>query len=1271
MKRINMFFILILSLFFIGLTSAEVCNFYENMSDCENENLSCFWEFNESNQYQCVEGKIIDYCSPFVLDFKGCINNVNLFGCYWDMDLESELPEVDCMPVDGNCSARDLEVCSDYVGCVVFNGDTCLSQNEMIKTCEDIGDNETCSFISDCVWDSEVEGGECILNCEREDGVDENSCSSAFGGGLCVWEPTSKECNTFGVNPMGEDDCFLCHQECEMDSDCHFECDQNVCLGEGMIFSECFKNDGNMTGCKADSECIWMPVQYCSEGDFCYDVDGSGIENGFCNPSIMNFGGDVNCIQYDGNKDGCSNAAAFGDSCEWFSDPWGPLMSGTESGWCNSMMGGSKGCWDNFNEESCDASSDMGMPCQWKNDSYSLSGGWCEQKGCWNYDGNKIDCENITLTVLNCSYDTNNDYCYENFGVGCGEFNEKEFDCYATGFCFWDPSDNSCNEPMFNDGFKFEEFFNPGCWIFNMSNGAEPCSNVTSCTWTGSNCNDDGAESNNGIQCYDINNSEMCNSIPMLSTCCAWNGTGCASAPSTKACWDNMQEPPTGAMFCEDFNAIHNQTNCELIASDPWYMPCEWDIGASECKFAFDELFGGPMMNKGFEDIGSKQNCEAAGGIWKSETWKDNIGIVYNDEWCEMGFGIGYETCDSSCWACEFDENGDNWANGTAARNACEASGAFDSSCVFHNDSHAFNGYGWCDVNMSGFDNLIDYDEFKFEDCNGLIDSDGDGLLPKKDPDCAGFMKFGFINIEKGTDCGDLIDNDGNGLVDCDDPGCVYESYYCDQSDINDTTRPKTTWFEVNTYPDGAFIAIDTNEPTNGSVLFYKTDSSCTTLNLTILDWKLENSFIGDDFDVWHDIPVDIYTLNYSLDLNTSYYYKTELCDQSGNCITSACSNFTTEINETGFSVSFDLPSPQDDVTEYLGFVQVSFDLDADGVFDDSVINSAHGLQFNASMGRDVDIKFSNPNSTKEWGIYFIGADLLKVVSMNITDAFVISESAEGDVFLGMKKDNWKELAQGLGVDYVRIVMPQILNEISTGKIKHCPDNASDVDDVNCVELDLDDINCTFGLTSTTCEIPINIGFSVFVVEDAYVAPVTEGSSSGGGGGGGGGGGAAVDISQTPVMKSYAKGGKYVFSYGGASHSVTVNSIDGDSVNITIASVPTIFTLKAGEVAKKDLDEDGDYDIKVEVLSIDTIVSFSIAGISEKVVSAGTEGVGQESEKEPKEEAGAESGTGVIAEATRGAIGGVSNNLLWIIVGVVIVGVVAFYKKIFSFVKKK
>jgi len=415
--------------------------------------------------------------------------------------------------------------------------------------------------------------------------------------------------------------------------------------------------------------------------------------------------------------------------------------------------------------------------------------------------------------------------------------------------------------------------------------------------------------------------------------------------------------------------------------------------------------------------------------------------------------------------------------------------------------------------------------DFKFEDCMGFVDMDGDGLLPEEDPDCTNFLRYGFIQLEQGIDCNDSIDNDGNGLVDCDDPSCMYDAYYCDAPD--DNTAPTITWMNVETFMEGAFLDIKTNEPTNATLIFYRDDSYCSNESaaITILDWKMENEFSMDDYDFWHGLPCDQMYFDYESDdsydfeSNTTYYYKTRLCDKSDNCALSACSSFTTETSIKNFTVGFTLPPPIGPHTDLMGMMNAKFDWDGDGVFDET-IDGDTGYRINETQGRDVDLKFTNPNATNEWSIDFKGVDFTKAQSLNITDAFVINETSEGDIFVGMKKDKWKEMAQKLGVDYVSIVIPQGIDTANyVGGLKHCPDNATTVDDSRCLNINMSTINCTFTSSQTICDIPTSIGFSVFAVYMAETITHDSSNNDGGSVGSVSGGGVAINRG---VAKSWA-----------------------------------------------------------------------------------------------------------------------------------------------------
>ncbi len=1731
-------------------------------------------------------------------------------------------------------------------------------------------EESNCVNEAECSW--EEMNDYCAVDCWAGY-YDETSCTDAYNGTVCLWDSDHNVCDPSDMNKSWDG------------------------------FSPCFDFDGNQTGCgEMSDQCSWFPESNCGSSTMmCWDESGGG-NHGICNPNNFDFGGDYSCPQFDGNRTGCDDAKDnLGWTCEWMSDAYcyGDMQcydsEGTEHGWCNDMFGGGGGsgggCWDYYDNQSCTSASDMGMPCQWQEESssgwcmekgcwnyfdsstcqanaeegcewnseytycyeigcwdlnqssctnaetdYDLdcgwqgtadngwceengcwkrdwtnqtyceekdgcnwdsgnsmcnmqgcwefdddgedvcnnksatgrdcfwdtgSWGWCEQKGCWDYDyTNQTDCENVTAAMgMDCTWDAGSDLCFEDI-KGCSDYSDDEFGCYGTGWCFWNPNDDTCNEPV---GPQMS-FFNPGCWVFDEA-GESKCENVSTCNWnSGSSiCDDGGADANNGVQCNDIINSEMCNNIPMLSSCCKWNGTGCMDAPFSTACWDNMQEPPAGAHFCDDYNAKNSKSTCEQIMGDPWYMPCLWNATLEECMFEFDNMFGDAGGEYEFENIGSKANCEALGGMWKSEKWTDpSNGAIYTDEWCEMGFGMGKETCNDMCWACELQNNGTAWPSQEDARGACEQS---VSGCTFHADTNSFNNYGWCDKdfqkvgncdqncwdcwdagqcsesltgckwfvdpynsdfgwcddknvktceddcymcwdqdncmnsaasctwdttnwfcttqgsgeggesseicfdgvdndadnfidcgdpecmfdsfcggsavfgsncpsiqnqdmcenqsciwitdkwdnswcdmegsqcwlyddnqtacgeengcnynNMSnmgfggdmfcdvnftltdeaqcwnydnntcgdyaadgciwtedmwcqdnpsdpwcldnpnsgwcdyklwscwnydnnqtacdeveycgwevdnfnpdmswcapvcfslnestcdsssyceefdsdgfgwcepenmfkgcwdyfdsgscggdaactwvddpfmpsggfcsdmfmydmvggmdqsppheiawescssganeqsdlcfigikddpdnygfgagvmsmgnaavcskfgeggdnrttkfyfyldsddsqsggcspdddpgleGFEfkfkyeaamanaqlsetkvsykcldgnwsasqikvnawpdkmcygliggmvavskedlsklkalNLFDegadmrvyvttatdgeyntssnpYDtigpawyspysaDFKFEDCEGFTDKDGDGLLPEDDPDCGNFLRYGYIEMEEGMECNDGFDNDGNGLTDCADYGCMYDTYFC-SAVVSDNKAPEITWMKSEEFMDGAFIDISTNEPTNASLYFYKNDSYCSNISdaITILDWKLENDFTLDDYDFWHGLPVDNYYFNeksivYTINNNDTYYYKVKLCDPSGNCALSACSSFTTTVEEKEFVVGFKLPPPGADPTSPLGNVNVQFDWGASGSYDDSITGSA-GKKINDTKGKKVNFKLTNPNATDSWEIDFMGAQFKSAQSINVSDSVIVNESIEGNTFVGIKKNKWEEMAQKLGIDYVKIVIPQGVSDTSRGRVKHCPDDATSIEDSRCVVIDLDDVNCTFSGTNTVCEVPTSIGFSVFAVYMVSAATPpgdsgSSGSSSGSSSSGGGGSESMVYVITADQLKEgYTKklrvGDKIEFPIDGKDHHLTIESKTATSARVSVASEIKYATLEVGQGSKFEVSGDNYLDVLVSLEGItDTRAEITMKIIHEEIV---------------------------------------------------------------------
>jgi len=122
-----------------------------------------------------------------------------------------------------------------------------------------------------------------------------------------------------------------------------------------------------------------------------------------------------------------------------------------------------------------------------------------------------------------------------------------------------------------------------------------------------------------------------------------------------------------------------------------------------------------------------------------------------------------------------------------------------------------------------------------------------------------------------------------------------------------------------------------------------------------------------------------------------------------------------------------------------------------------------------------------------------------------------------------------------------------------------------------------------------------------------------DGDGDGDGDGGSGGGGSSMPTlsTTTPLETTLEKDEKEEFSFKGATHSVTINVIDftNKTATITIASTPSTYTLAEGEFAKKDLDGDGTYDVKVtleQVISASS-VKLSLLQISEAIATGPTD----------------------------------------------------------------
>ncbi|MBI2581430.1 hypothetical protein HYV85_06550, partial [Candidatus Woesearchaeota archaeon] len=317
----------------------------------------------------------------------------------------------------------------------------------------------------------------------------------------------------------------------------------------------------------------------------------------------------------------------------------------------------------------------------------------------------------------------------------------------------------------------------------------------------------------------------------------------------------------------------------------------------------------------------------------------------------------------------------------------------------------------------------------KFENCQATgQDVDGDGLTADNDPDCTLFKKFGFVPFEGGTQCKDGKDNDNNGKIDCNDVSCKYDPFsgcgFGMTCDPTDKSPPSQKWLEASIFPEGASISFNSDEPSNGTITFYGNDSKCLTLNSTIKDFGLIDTTTGNEYKPWHDALIDKYSVNATLYSNRTYYYKFKMCDLCGNCLSGACTNFTTSTSYTDYVFK---PVPS---------AGLQIDIPQLGVSGDSM---TYGKKVNASNAQNIDITVKDP--TIGYNITLHNVSVFSAATINITTLYSSNSTSK---LVGINSTSWSTILQKLGVKYVTITIP----DNGTKLVKCAEENVS-----NCVDV--------------------------------------------------------------------------------------------------------------------------------------------------------------------------------------------------------------------------
>jgi hypothetical protein len=477
------------------------------------------------------------------------------------------------------------------------------------------------------------------------------------------------------------------------------------------------------------------------------------------------------------------------------------------------------GCWDLDSQSNCESSADS-FNCMWYEAGEgwcaSDSGGCCEMKGCWLYDGDKTTCE--AQTTLGCTWASNqfyeNGWCYINPSTSYlsngTSVSGEDIGCCSQPGC-WDRNginDTHCESEDFMEGIcswktQAQDPYctdSVGCCMMSFCDeltNESNCNYVASvgppCSWSGSACVDQGFSGISGadscidsggfwnattstcsmatfigdVHCWFADyNENVCTNITGCSYCNATNVLNDTSAcysntlgwcQGHEALWTNsgavevVQDIAGDSLACVDIQiqsacdcgplpGCHwnessesvgeycisgvaqcnlnyeeivydqcadapNKTECDVLKNS-YFMPCVWNLtGTGLCDF--DYISGGGFGDdKGtedfeFNDLMDEQSCQFAGGIWNTV----QIDAYGNSEaWCEFGFGVGFEQCNDSCWACEYQDNGTAWDTALSAELQCNESSAGGSSCSFVSFGGTQDGmdrWGWCDFPMA------------------------------------------------------------------------------------------------------------------------------------------------------------------------------------------------------------------------------------------------------------------------------------------------------------------------------------------------------------------------------------------------------------------------------------------------------------------------------------------------------------------------------------------------------------------------------------------
>lgn len=300
-----------------------------------------------------------------------------------------------------------------------------------------------------------------------------------------------------------------------------------------------------------------------------------------------------------------------------------------------------------------------------------------------------------------------------------------------------------------------------------------------------------------------------------------------------------------------------------------------------------------------------------------------------------------------------------------------------------------------------------------------------------------------------------------------------------------DTASPNILFTKIGNFSDKVFLDFGTDEMSNMTLDFYGIDQYCGGKIVTLTDEGVFNPSTGllmtnSRLKPFHhfEISSGIYS-NISITSNSTYYYKTNLCDPAGNCVSSSsCNNFnssTTAFAAFPVPLTFTMP----------GGFNCKFQF-SNGTFSNG-INGTSSLAF-ANM-TNMTMKFQPVGAA--WGIDLPASAIATASTFDFSNAFK-SVSSGGKTLVGMNKTVWDALSQRLGINAINMTI------VGTGNSLHkCDDSGANCKDVSSLAVK---VKTDTSAGTSTWTIPVTLGFSTYVDTPPSSAAAATTSSAGGGG---------------------------------------------------------------------------------------------------------------------------------------------------------------------------